>query len=148
MKEAGTAVRTSIFNALSGSVVIDTDPVGVFDGKYESLAGIDEGVWIIVGEQQSTDRSLKNFFASEENVELIIANKSKSVAGKQVVESVADKVMEIIIPTPATIGLTIANPFHITFVKYDNSRASKVDQGVAKEFENIKTLNFLIRVTQ
>lgn len=148
MKEAGTAVRTSVFSALNGNVIVGTSPVGIFDGKYEAITGIDEGLWIIIGEQQSTDKSLKNFFASEENIELIIANKTKNAAGREMVENVADEVMQIVLPTPATTGLSIASPFHITFVKYDNSRASKVDQGIAKEFDNIKTLNFLIRVTQ
>lgn len=148
MREAGTQVRTSIYNALNGNVTIDTDPVGVFDGKFEEIANIDEGVWIIIGEQTSNDQSNKHQFASEEGIEILIANKTKNVGGKEIVESVSDEVMDIILPTVSTHGLTIASPFSIVFVKYDNSRANKVDQAIAKQFDNLKTLNFLIRVIQ
>ena len=148
MKEAGKAVRQSVFQALNGNVIVDTKPVGVFDGKYEALPNIDEGVWIILGEQSSVDQSVKRMFASLEGIEVIIANKTKGVAGKHLVESVADSVMQLIMPTTTATALTVDDPLHITFVKYDNGRANKVDQGIAKEFDNIKTLNFLIRVTQ
>lgn len=148
MREAGTEVRKSVYNALNGNVTIDADPVGVFDGKFEALPDIDEGVWIIIGEQNSTDQNTKHLFASQESIEVIIANKSQNVAGKEIVETVADEVLQIIIPTTKTHGLTVTSPYSITYVKYDNGRGNKVDQGIAKQFDNIKTLNFLIRVTQ
>lgn len=148
MREAGTEIRKAIFNALDGVVMYDGKPVGIFDGKYEGIANIADGVWIIFGEQTSTDRSNKHQFASEETVELIIANKTASAAGKEIVEQVSDDVLDILLPTPQTEGITVSAPFQLVFMKKTDGRASQVAQNVSMMFNNTKTLNFLTRITQ
>jgi hypothetical protein len=144
MKDAGTAIRKAFFEALNGVVTYETQDVPVVDGKLES----DATEWIVLGEQGETDRSNKSKFSGEYNIELVVVNKTVSVAGKKVVETIADDIMEIMQPTPSTHGLTIDSPFIITYVKYEGSRAGTVSQNAAALFDNVKTLNYKIRITQ
>jgi hypothetical protein len=140
MKDSGTALRTAYFNALSGL------GVPVVDGKVESLGSGEE--YIVLSDQSDEDRSNKSVFVTETTVQIDIYTRKKSVSGKKVVEDISNDVMDIILPTPSTHGLTIASPFLITYVKIGTGRAQAVKQVAANGFENIKTLQFKNRITQ
>jgi hypothetical protein len=141
MKDASTAIRTAFVDALSG-LTYNSTPVPVTDGKMEDD---DVTMWVIIGEQSSRDTSNKNQFATEE---VIIVNKTLSVAGKKPVETVANSILGTILPSPSSHGLTIDDDFKIVYVINDNGRSSAVSQGLAAQFDNVKTLNFSIRITQ
>jgi hypothetical protein len=142
MRESGTEIRKSFYNAVSAL----TYPV--FDGKTEGLTVGTDNLWVILGEQSESNRSSKSTYATEASIELVIVNREAGVAGRKVVEEVADEILTAIIPTVSTHGLTISSPFKITFVKYEDGRAGNVSQIAASQYDNVKTLNFRIRITQ
>jgi len=141
MREPGTAIRKSYYNAISAVV---SSPV--VDGKVEGLGGGD--TYVILGEQSESDRTNKARFAHEATIQVVIVSKKKSTAGRTAVENISDDILSAIIPAPGSHGLTIEAPFHITFVKQDFGQASRVSQDIANDFENIKILQFINRITQ
>jgi hypothetical protein len=142
MRESGTEIRKSFYNA------IDALDYPVFDGKAEGLTIGTDNVWVILGEQTEVNRSTRSSLATEASIEIVVVNQQKGVAGRKVVEEVADDILTAILPTVSTHGLTISSPFKITAVKYEDGRAGNVSQSAGQLFDNVKTLNFKIRITQ
>jgi hypothetical protein len=142
MRESGTEIRKSFYNAINAL------EYPVFDGKTEGLTIGTDNLWVVLGEQGESNKSNKSSYATEASIEIVIVNREAGVAGRKVVEEVADEILTAILPTVTTHGLTINSPFKITFVKYDDGRAGTVTQMAAAQFDNVKTLNFRIRITQ
>jgi hypothetical protein len=144
MRDAGTAIRKAIYSALNTVIEYNSADVPVVDGKLESTAT----EYIILGDQTEVNKPNKTSVAHEATIEIVVINKTKGVGGKKVVETIADDILETILPTGNTHGLTIDSPFKITYVRYEDGRAGSVSKAVTELFDNIKTLNFRIRITQ
>jgi hypothetical protein len=142
MRESATEIRKSFYNAISA---LDYP---VFDGKAEGLTIGTDTLWVILGEQSEVNRSNRSSYATEASIEIVIVNQEKGVAGRKVIEDVADEILTAVLPTVSTHGLSINSPFKITAVRYEDGRAGNVSQSAASLFDNVKTLNFRVRITQ
>lgn len=143
MIEVGTAARKSVYDVLNGAITYSSNSVPVGE-KLEQAAD----QYIILGAQSDQDKSNKSVCISEVDIELVVVTKNKSVSGKKIVEDISNVALGLVIPSHTTHGLTIISPFKISFVKYTGGQAGRVTAQVANMFENTRTLNFRIRITQ
>lgn len=145
MRDPGFYIRKAYKNALTGNVTNKGSAVPVVDEKlHENMR---DDIYIMFSTQSEEDKPNKSYFASVVNLAVLIVNRKESAVQKSVVEDVSNQILQIIIPTITTHGLTIDSPFKISFVKRDstNTGGAKLDDG---DFIIVKQINFRNRITQ
>lgn len=146
MRDAGTAIRKAFFNALGGEVEIEGSKIPFVDEKVDEEI-TEHDLYVAMSTQRDEYRGNKSYFASEIIISLVILQRSNATVKKSDVESVSNQIMQIVIPSVGSHGLTIESPFRITYLKKDNSQteAARLEDGT---YVIAKQLNFRIRITQ
>jgi len=145
MRDIGTPVRKAFFNALSGNVSIEAGAIPVVDEKLDARI-TETNLYILIGAQNETDKSNKTNWVGEVDILLTIVNRRKATNTKTIVESIAEQILQILFPTRTTLGLSVEEPYHLSWcrsVERDYS-FSKIEDG----FEIAKRLNFRLRIVQ
>jgi hypothetical protein len=146
MKDYGASIRKSFYDAITGHVTYDSATIPVYDEKVETVP--EKDIWIVIADQIDLDKSNKHQFANETTIDINIVSKRKSAGGKKVIEDISDQILQVIVPTTKTVGLTIAPPFKIVYCEFLNGRANALQQDAANQFVHIKTLQFRTFITQ
>jgi hypothetical protein len=146
MKDTGTAIRKSYYDALNGNLTFNATDIPVVDGKVESIPA--DGVFVLFGDQSDSDRTNKKAFVHEVTLDVAIVDKRLSTGSKKDVEEISDQILGIIKPTAQTHGVTIAAPFKITWIKYESGTAAAVAMDGSNQFIQVKRLQFTNRITQ
>jgi hypothetical protein len=146
MKDYSAAIRKSFFDALDAQVTYDSTDIPVFDEKVEGVP--EKDIWIVIADQVDLDKSNKHQFANETTIDINVISKRRSAGGKKVIDDIADQVLQIILPTVKTVGISIASPFKIVYCEYLNGRSNALQQDSANQFVHIKTLQFRTFITQ
>ena len=125
MKDTKKILRTAIYNALS-ALTYNSISVPVVDEKLESNQTAD--VFIILSTQQETpEENNDSIFITRSGIDIEIYNKTGTETSKDVVDDVYELMMEILMPTTQTIGLTIPAGFQFL----NGQRESCVTQSFA-----------------
>lgn len=146
MKDSGTKLRAAYHTALNGNLSVSATNVPVYYGKVESA--IDEPIYVLIEEASNQDKSSKSHFATETTLAINIIQKQPSAVSMEDVEDVADQILEIVKPTPKTLGVTIASPFKILFIKLDTNDNNRPIQQPDSKFVVSKSLRLRNHIIQ
>lgn len=125
MKDTKKILRTAIYNAISGSITYSSVSVPVYDERVPN--GATPSMYIILSTQQETDAEPNDsVWITDSSIDIEIYNKTPSEASKDVVDSIYESMMEIIMPTTQTIGITVPAGFEFRNAK----RGSCVTQSI------------------
>ena len=146
MKDPGTAIRKSYFEALNQQIVIEGAFIPVVDEKLDEQI-TEQDIYIALSTQSDNPRPNKSYFASDITIAAVIVQNTKAAVSKEIVEDVSNQMLQIVIPSVGNHGLTIDAPFRITYVKLDSgqTQGAKLDNG---DYVIAKQLNFRNRITQ
>lgn len=146
MRSSGTALRKAYQTALNGHLTIGSEAIPVVDEKLDE--GLTEkNIYVAMATQQDNERSNKTTWVEEVFLALVIVQRTGSTVSKDVIESIEDQILQLVLPSKGNHGLHIDAPFRITYVRKENSStvAAKLDNG---EFVIAKQVNFKNRITQ
>lgn len=107
---------------------------------------VESDFYIYFGSQSDTIVPNKTRFIGLVNLEVVIVQRSKTVIDKSPVEAAANQILQIIFPTPGTFGVSLNDPYSLTYVKFSSGQtlAQETDKG----FIQTKTITFTNRITQ
>lgn len=146
MRDSGTQLRRAYYTALNGNITIDGNDVPVYDGKVEDPKS--DEVYILFMDQTDQDKSSKSHFAVETTITIDIKQRLKATVSREDIEDVANQILQIVKPTPKTIGLTLSSPFKVLIVKVDSNDSSRPYAVDAGEFVVTKSLRLRNHIIQ
>jgi hypothetical protein len=125
MKDTKKILRTAIFNALGG-LTYSGSSVPVYDEKQKT--GQTNNLYVLLGTQQETDvESNDSTWITKSSIDIEIVHKTGSEVSKDVIDTTYENMMEILIPTPQTVGLTIPAGFQFLNATRDMSLTQSVE---------------------
>jgi hypothetical protein len=114
MKDAHKPLRTAIYEALNGNVVVnfnnDGSVVPIYDDEVTDRG---QNVYVLLTTQTGTDASNRSHFNGSATQEIQIIDKTELSVDKRRVDDIADQVFEILWPTPQSDGLVQQTGFQI-----------------------------------
>ena len=112
-------IRTAVYTALNGNITYDSTAVPVSDEKtgYGNTANL----FIVLTTQQETDESTSEAFITKSTIEIDIVHKTGSEVSKDAIDDVYQSMMQILIPSTSTIGLTVPGTFQFQNATRENS---------------------------
>lgn len=147
MVDVGTEIRKAYYQALAGNITVNGQQVPVVDEKLEADISA-HGVYVIMTSQdEDGEPSNKTYFVNETLLRLQIVNQRRATNTKEVVEDVADQILQILFPSRTSWALTVDSPLRLTYARFVNAQynpLAKNDQGLIIS----KTLTFKNRITQ
>lgn len=143
MTEPGKALREGFAQALSGNLTYNSVDVPVFDQKVEGSPAM----YVILARMSDNNRTNKSVFVTEKIFDVELYNIRKSTAQSEVLENIADQVLQIILPTPKTIGFSVTG-YNVTFCRLEDSSIEEVVKEEDNRFTHAKRLTFRIRIVQ
>lgn len=120
MKDTHKPLRKAYYQLLKDVLVYDNTTIPVCDEKQKQ--GQDNSTCVILSTVSSNPTNTFNGFSREATIVLDIVCKTPSAVSKDIVDSIAEQILELVIPTPATNGLPAQNGFQILNVVLDNDR--------------------------
>ena len=145
MIDIGTPARKAFYDALYNQVTVESGKIPVVDEKLDARIS-EHDLYILIGAQNETDRSNKTNWVGEVDIMLTVFNKRRATNTKTIVESIASQILSILFPTRTTVGVTVSNPFRLTWIRPADRdyNFNKTETG----FEISKRLVFRLRITQ
>lgn len=125
MIEFAHHIRKAYFDLLDGNLTLNGDPVPVYDEMNEDYEG---EAYVILGTQIDTDRSNKHSFHAEHTMTIDIVTRFLTSARKYPSEVIAEQILGLVLPTPATTGLASPAGLQITAVRLGDSQSVPVEQ--------------------
>lgn len=148
MNDTGQAVRKSIYDALNNQIdnpENSATKVPIVDEKLD-LNITEHDLYMLIGGQQANPVNTKHSWASEVDINITIVNRRKATNSKTTIETIANDVLQLLLPTKTTYGITISSPFNLSFVKYMGD-SYQFDQTPAG-WEIKKSIILKTRITQ
>lgn len=148
MNDTGQAVRKSIYDALNNQIDNPENPVvkvPIVDEKLD-LNITEHDLYMLIGGQQASPVNTKQTWASEVDINITIVNRRKATNSKTTIETIANDVLQLLLPTRTSEGITISSPFNLSFVKYMGD-SYQFDQTPAG-WEIKKSIILKTRITQ
>ncbi len=103
MRDVGLEIRTGYFNLLDG-IVVDGKTIHAYDAQAPATA---TAPYIIIGEIISIADNTKDGFGGEVQVHIRALSEFKGdFGGREVTDKIANKILELAIPTPGRAGIT------------------------------------------
>ena len=148
MNDPGQVVRKGIYDALNDQVINPVNAVSkvpVVDEKLD-LNITEHDLYILIGGQSETPVNTKSSWANEVDLSLTLVNRRKATNSKTTIEDIADQVLGILFPTRTTFGITISEPFQLSYVKRVSAQYNfqKLEDG----WEISKSIVLKTRITQ
>lgn len=148
MNDVGQPVRKAFYDALNSQVlnpVNSATTVPVVDEKLD-LNITEHDLYILIGGQAETPANTKSSWANEVDLSITFVNRRKATNSKTIIEDIANQVLQILFPTHTTFGITIAEPFKLSYVKTMGAQYNfeKLDDG----WKIQKSIIFKTRITQ
>jgi hypothetical protein len=116
MNDAGQAVRKSYYDTLNGQVEYDGSPVPIVDEKLD-LNITEHDLYMLIGGQGGSVLPVKTIWAKEMDISITVVNRRKATNSKTIIENLCDQILTILFPTRTTNGLTVPNPFKLTYAR-------------------------------
>ena len=143
MKDTCKILRFAIFNALSGNITYNSQNVPVYDEK-QNVSGT-ENVFILLSTQQETNQDTSESFITRSSITFEVVCKTGFEVSKDVVDDVYQSVMEILLPTTQTIGITVPSGFQFLNASRESSNTITLDLSTTESIiRRLTTLVFII----
>lgn len=126
MKDTKKILRQAVYDAINGNVLVNSLPVVV---REEKLASSEQpSIYIILSTQQeNTIERNGSSFITQSSIDIEITHQQGSEANKDVIDDVYEQILNIVFPTPTTIGLTVPSDFQFQ----EGFRESCITQSVS-----------------
>lgn len=141
MKDTKRILRQAIFNALDGQITLNGETVPVYDEKNEN-----ESVYILLSNQQEFDDSPDGSFITRSTIDYEVVQQTGYSVSKDDIDDINEQILEIIIPTQSTTGLTIPTGFQFHSVRRESSRSIAFEISPTESIvRNITTISTIIQ---
>lgn len=144
MRDDGRALRKALFTALDGQVTYNSVAVPVFDQKVEGAPKR----YILLSNTQQVDKKNKTNFVTETEQSVEVYEHRDSSAKSEVLETITDRILQVLYPTVRTYGFTLDAPFHLTYSKPISSSLYEMAEPAPGKFIHRKRLTIKNRITQ
>lgn len=145
MNDAGQVVRKGFFDALNNQITIEGSPVPIVDEKLD-LNITEHTLYMLIGGQQANAVNTKTTWGKEVDLNITVVNRRKATNTKTIIENIADQMLQILFPTRTTFGLSLSDPFKLSYVKYISE--SYTFEKLADGWQISKQMIFKTRITQ
>ncbi len=140
MKDTKKILRHAVFNALDGNITLNGNPVPVYDEKNEN-----ESVYILLSNQQEFDDNTSDTFITRSTLDYEVVQMTPYSVSKDDIDDVNDQILEIIVPTPSSNGLTSPTGFQFLSVRREASRSIVMEISATETIvRNITTITATI----
>jgi hypothetical protein len=141
MKDTKRILRQAIFNALDGQITLNGETVPVYDEKNEN-----ESVYILLSNQQEFDDSPDGSFITRSTIDYEVVQQTGYSVSKDDIDDINEQILEILIPSQGTTGLTIPSGFQFHNVKRESSRSIAFEISPTESIvRNITTISTIIQ---
>lgn len=120
MIDVKTPLRRAYFQCLNGNISVSGNNVPVYDDVTK--LGNTSDPYIILSAQSATDNSSFQTFDSVEDITVEIIQKASGRTNKEVIDFIAGQVMNLVLPTRTTNGLTAQNGLQINCISLYQDR--------------------------
>ena len=145
MNDAGQAVRKGFYDTLDGQITIEGSPIPIVDEKLD-LNITEHTLYMLIGGQQANPANTKTTWVKEVDLNITIVNRRKATNSKTTIENIADQMLQILFPTRTTFGLSISDPFKLSYAKYISE--SYTFEKLVDGWQISKQMIFKTRITQ
>lgn len=120
MRDTSKILRYAVYNALSGNITYGGTNIPVYDEKKKIHDKA--SVYVLLSTQQEVPgNDIQGVFDTESIIDLEICYKTGSEISKDVLDDVSNEVLQILLPTPTTIGIQQPSGFQIQNFRYSGS---------------------------
>lgn len=141
MKDTKRILRHAVFNALDENISYDGDNLHVYDEKNDN-----ENIYILLSNQQEFDDNPDGSFITRSTIDYEVVQKSGYSVSKDAIDDINEQILEIIIPTQSTTGLTIPTGFQFHSVRRESSRSLAFEISLTESIvRNITTISTIIQ---
>lgn len=119
MRDTMMVLRHAIADLLDGNLSWQGVNVPVSDEKRR--LGDDAVMYVTFGTQQETPDNTSDAFITDSTIDIEIIHKTEFEVSKDGLDTVANQILEILLPTPQTDGFMVQNLFQITCVQRQSS---------------------------
>lgn len=123
-------LRKAYYDLLNGFLLYNGVGVPVSD-DLKKLQDAGTNIYVLISVQSGSDNRTMQSWDSDEDVSLDIVFKAAARANRQVVDMVADQILQLLFPIPATDGLTDQPGVDISCVRMINDQNLDMTLGVA-----------------
>lgn len=124
MKDTCKILRTAIFNALTGAITQNSVTVPVYDETVGAASTSD--LYIILSTQSESSQDTSEAFITQSSIDIEIIDRRGFSASKDDLDDVYQSMMEILIPTTTTIGITVPGTHQFLNAVRDSSNTQAV----------------------
>lgn len=140
MKETKKIIRQAIFDAIDGQVVVNSVTIPVYDEKNDG-----ENIYILLSNQQEADDNTSDTFITRSTIDIEVVQQTGYSVSKDDIDDITEQILEIVIPTPNTHGLTEPTGIQILNVRRESSRSLAMEISISETIiRNITTISATI----
>lgn len=148
MNDAGKVVRKGFYDALNSQLEHPDNgatTIPVVDEKLD-VNITEHDLYVLIGGQAASPADNKSHWVREVDLNITIVNRRKATNSKVIIENISDQMLEIIFPTRTTFGISIEQPFLLSYVKYQSE--NYVFDQTPDGWEIKKSIVLRTRITQ
>jgi len=140
MRDTKKILRHAVYNALSGNVTYDGNPIPVYDEKNDN-----EPIYILLSNQQEFDDNTSDAFITRSTLDYEVVEQTGYSVSKDAIDDINDQILTIIFPTPSTTGLTMPTGFQFLNLRRESSRSLAFEISATESIiRNITTITATI----
>lgn len=125
MKDTKKILRSAIYTALNGNITYNSVNVPVYDERVPG--NTTSNLFIALSTQQETDIDENDCtWVTDSTIDFDIVNKTMSEVSKDINDTVYESVLEILLPTRLTVGLSTPSGFQLL----NGKRLSSITQNL------------------
>lgn len=141
MRDTKKILRHAVFNALDGQITLNGGTVPVYDEKNEN-----ESVYILLSNQQEFDDNPDGSFITRSTIDYEVVQQTGYSVSKDDIDDINEQILEILIPTQNTTGMTIPSGFQFHSVRRESSRSLTLEISPTESIvRNITTISTIIQ---
>jgi hypothetical protein len=143
MRDVGGVIRKAIFQALDGNITYNSAEVVIFD---EAPTEGPSSQYILLSTQTENDARNNARFVHEGTILLDIVTVTGAYVTKEIAESISDQILDILLPTIGTTGITLDAGFNLTDLRRESANYLPMLQtDTAKILRKVLRLSFRIQ---
>lgn len=140
MKETKKIIRQAIYDAINGNITIGSTTIPVSDEKNDN-----DNLYILLSSQQEVDDNTSDTFITSSTIDIEVVQQTGYSVSKDDIDDITEQILEIIIPTPMTNGLTAPTGIQIMNVRRESSRSLAMEISATETIiRNITTISATI----
>lgn len=114
-------LRKAYYTLLSGNVIYNSTPVPI-SSDIKKLADNAAQTYIIISNQNGNDTSTMASFDTTESITLDIVCKAQTRVNKETIDSIANQILTLVMPSPRANGLPVQAGVHFDCVQLTSDR--------------------------